>query len=231
MAATFVISCPECQKKFKGREELQGKKIRCPKCGHAFVVETMAQDKVESAQEKAPPVKAKARAVKAPAAPAKVEEAPPIALSPPPAPPPKPPEDDDGESNPYGVTTLDMAPRCPSCTEKLPSEDTLVCPSCGYNTQTRTFGKTIKTIEHTGGERFKWLLPGLLCFLGILLLYLIAVFYSGALPEILGGDHWTVSEAMRLWITWMLLGVMWGLGRFAHKRLIFEPKPPEKVKG
>lgn len=38
MAANTVINCPECKKKFKGKGDLEGKKIKCPFCAKAFVV-------------------------------------------------------------------------------------------------------------------------------------------------------------------------------------------------
>ena len=33
-----AITCPRCQKKFKGKPELYGKRIRCPGCHKPFVV-------------------------------------------------------------------------------------------------------------------------------------------------------------------------------------------------
>lgn len=38
MAEPMVITCPECTKKFKGKSDLQGKKIKCPFCAKPFVV-------------------------------------------------------------------------------------------------------------------------------------------------------------------------------------------------
>jgi hypothetical protein len=38
MADNTVINCPECKKKFKGKGDLEGKKIKCPFCAKAFVV-------------------------------------------------------------------------------------------------------------------------------------------------------------------------------------------------
>jgi len=37
-AAAPVITCPDCKKRFKGKPELVGKKIKCPGCSKAFVV-------------------------------------------------------------------------------------------------------------------------------------------------------------------------------------------------
>ena len=38
MAESPIITCPECRKKFKGKGNLEGKKIKCPQCAKAFVV-------------------------------------------------------------------------------------------------------------------------------------------------------------------------------------------------
>jgi DNA-directed RNA polymerase subunit RPC12/RpoP len=217
MAVTSVITCPECAKKFKGREELQGKRVRCPNCGHGFIVQSLAHDKVDSQEEPEPALAAE------PPSPALAAEEPHIksALD----------EELEAGSNPYGVTTPDLAPRCPNCANELESADARICLHCGYDTLTRRIGQTKKLLEHTGNERFLWLLPGLLCAFGVFLLFLLQLFYCFALPGIISKDSWANMfnhESMRLWIGLMLLGVMWGLGTFAHKRLIFNPHPPEK---
>src|SRR5215831_3107456 len=54
MATTSVITCPECRKKFKGRADLQGKKIRCPFCTKPFVVPHEGGDDPETAITVAP---------------------------------------------------------------------------------------------------------------------------------------------------------------------------------
>jgi DNA-directed RNA polymerase subunit RPC12/RpoP len=231
MAATSVITCPNCTRKFKGREELVGRKVRCPNCGHSFIVQELAKDKVDSeeelaAREAVAALTGKPSAAGKPAPPA--EPAQPAAL------PPKLPHDDlfDEDGNPYGVTTLDLSPRCPNCANELTSADALICLHCGYNTQTRKIATTKKIIEHTGGERFVWLLPGLLCALGVFILFAMQMFYCFALPDIIDKDSWVNMfnhESMRLWIGLILLGFMWGLAYFAHKRLIFQPTPPEKT--
>src|SRR5262245_62145136 len=112
MAATSVITCPECNKKFKGREDLVGRRVRCPNCDHGFIVQNLAQDKVDS--EGAPAPREAVTAREPVAAPAAVPAA---------APPPEPPkparsrldEELEADSNPYGVSTLDLSPRCPNC--------------------------------------------------------------------------------------------------------------------
>ena len=51
-------------------------------------------------------------------------------------------------------------------------------------------GTVVKTIAHTGGERFVWLLPGLLCVAGILLFINVDIFYCCSLPLIIEPLSW-----------------------------------------
>jgi DNA-directed RNA polymerase subunit RPC12/RpoP len=209
MAATAVITCPNCQKKFKGNADLKGKKIKCPKCDEPFVVELIFVDK--------PATPPGGEAVKA-AAPAKKK--------------PSDWDEEDEDSNPYGVTHLDLTPRCPFCANEMESEDAVVCLYCGYNTQTRELGKTKKLFKTTGQDHFRWLLPGIACALTIVAIFVGYLYFCLQLPEVTKG-HWTSfldHESMRLWLCLMLLAGMWGIGIFVFKRLIIEPRPPEKVK-
>jgi DNA-directed RNA polymerase subunit RPC12/RpoP len=212
MAGSTVISCPECKKKFKGRADLQGKKIRCPACGENFIVEAVAVDKPSSGPS--PPAAASAPAKKALGKPAWEEE--------------------DADANPYAVTELDIAPRCPHCANLMANEEATVCLFCGYNTQTRQMGAVKKTIQHTGGERFRWLLPGILNVVGMILFVNLALFYCLSLPDMVIGTAWAeavfATEASRFWMVIPSLFAIWGFGYFAYKRLILEPMPPEKEK-
>jgi hypothetical protein len=207
MAADMVISCPECHKQFKGRPDLQGKRVRCSGCGQTFLVKSPAPDKAASGPG----------AGGAPARPKGKGG----------------PADDEWEDpNPYGVTTLDIRARCPHCANLMQSEDAVICLHCGYNTQTRQLGSTRKLVQHSGGDYFFHLLPGLLCVLGILFLINWDIFLCTYLPGMIK-DSWAEfldAESMRLWNAVISLFLMWGLGMFAFKRLILEPAPPEKLK-
>src|SRR5579864_2485051 len=97
-----LITCPECRKKFKGKGDLQGKKIRCPFCKAPFTVPEMGE-----------------------AAPSKPAAKPAKAAKAAPKPPAFPGEEDDNP-NPYGVTELDLAPRCPNCANEMESEEAVV---------------------------------------------------------------------------------------------------------
>src|SRR5262245_44499307 len=123
--ASPVITCPECQKQFKGKGDLQGKKIRCPFCREPFTVPVV--------EEERPAAKP---AAKKPAAKAAAKSASAKQMA----------GDDDDNPNPYGITQLDIAPRCPNCANEMESEEAVICLYCGYNTLTRTWGKTDKVI-------------------------------------------------------------------------------------
>jgi hypothetical protein len=139
-------------------------------------------------------------------------------------------EDEYGEAKAYDATELDLAPRCPHCANEMESADAVVCLFCGYNTETREIGQTKKLLQTTGGEQLWWLLPGLLSFLGVVVLGIACLFFCLELPA-LAKDRWfrfLDHESMRMWVTMFGLIVMWGLGIFAYKRLIMQPTPPEK---
>ena len=227
MAVTTLIACPACEKQFKGRPELLGKKVRCPACKHAFVVEALATGAEAAGAE--PP----ARAGKVGAG-AKTKPPPRRGAAKPAAPQPAPVVEDDedeyGDAKAYGATDLDLAPRCPHCANEMESADAVVCLYCGYNTETREIGRTKKVFQTTAGEQFLWLLPGLGSALGVVLLAVFCLFFCLELPELVK-DRWMRfldHESMRMWATMIGLIIMWGVGYFAYKRLILQPKPPEK---
>jgi hypothetical protein len=241
-----AITCPECKKTFKGRLEFDGKRVRCPACNRPFMVrlgQTLHFDdaggeegikavpaKKPSAAGAAmpPPVPKAAAAVPPPPPPAAV---PATAITAPP-PPPRPAfagdEDDDDNPNPYGVTTPDLRPRCPSCANPLESESDVICLYCGYNTQTRAGGATRKVIETTVETHFMWLMPGLLCVLGIVVLVILCLIYTVTMPAAMG-DSFLVHESLRMWVVIIALAIMWGMGQFAFNRLVMNPTPPEEA--
>ena len=51
MAVSLIVTCPECEKKFKPKSDVSGQKIKCPFCEEKFVVpaakEVKAQDKAK----------------------------------------------------------------------------------------------------------------------------------------------------------------------------------------
>jgi len=213
-----TITCPRCQKKFKGKPELFGKRIKCPGCTKPFVVPSpdakINEEELKNVFDLADEPEATEdagvkEAIKVPAAKRFFE-------------------DDDGPAQ-YDVTAEDLTPRCPNCANEMESADAVVCLYCGYNTSTRTWGTTKKTIESTGGDRFLWLLPGLICALVVFLQLIFCLYFCLVLPAQLGDNwRWLSHESMKMWAVIFNLFLMWPLGFIAYRRLVINPDPPEK---
>lgn len=209
--AAPIITCPACTKKFKGKEGLEGKRIKCPLCATPFVV---------TAEQ----VKAGAAAQAKGGAPAGGQAKPDMAkhqrVS-------WNKEDDDNRG--YKLGEFDLRPRCPNCANLMESEEAVVCVFCGYNTQTRTWGKTIKTTGITGGQHFVYLLPGLI-FLFLLITSIVGLLYFclELPPLVVGTWAWFFDhESMRMWIIGLSLAFMYAFGWLAVRRLMLNPKPKE----
>jgi DNA-directed RNA polymerase subunit RPC12/RpoP len=199
--AVASVACPKCKKTFRTSDEVKDKRVRCPLCSAAFVVKKFAS-------QEEPPAKAENKA--------------------------NPSADDDDAANPYGVKDAAVVARCPNCANEMESETAVICLYCGYNTQTRSLGKTQRVARQTGGDRFQWLMPGVLSLLGLLaLVFLQCLLVLGLGAKYRNEDWWVANlffnEPAYLWITLIVAGVMWGVGRFVFKRLILEPTPPEQV--
>jgi hypothetical protein len=189
----------------------RGKKVRCKGCGHVFVV--------PAGPSKPAP---RAAGIKKPQDEGLIPESPTLPLA------EEDPVDDDGK--PYGVTTLDLTPRCPHCAEEF-EEGAVICLKCGYNTQTREFHRTRKIADVTGGDIFLWLLPGILCVILIFILIGFDLWYCLAVPDMVHGDEsweWIAHGSLRLWTVIFSLFGMWFAGKFAFFRLILQPHPPEE---
>ena len=117
MAAGMVVTCPKCEKKFKPKTDVSGKKIKCPFCTEPFVVPVAKEAKAE----KGKPDQIKAGKPKPGAAAPQVTAAPEAGA-----------HDSDADDNPdpYGVKTVELVPRCPNCTQEMGEHDT-ICLACG----------------------------------------------------------------------------------------------------
>jgi len=201
--AAPIITCPACTKKFKTKAGLEGKRIKCPLCATPFVVPAVAD------QAKAKPAGAGSASAQRVSWNA-----------------------EDDNSDPYKLGEFDIRPRCPNCANLMESKEAVVCLFCGYNTQTREWGKTVKAMSITGSQHFMHMLPGII-FLTLLLVVMYGVLYfSLELPRYVV-DTWASfldHESMRMWIILILLAFMWVFGVIGYKRLILNPKPAEKVK-
>ena len=215
MAEAITLTCPECGKRINVASEAVGKKIRCKGCEHVFAVQAPVEKKA------AKPAAAKK---KAPA---------PQAVQPKPK---KPKDDDDDDPNPYGVTALDTAPRCPDCANELESADAIICLHCGYNSRTRMKIESRAVEDVTGGTWTLWLLPGILCAVGLCIILTFDFLYTFTIGHYFEDDTdvWYAFISYAPFIIWAVWApsilLMVGLGTFAVRRLVLHPRPPERVK-
>src|SRR5437870_3131869 len=112
-APTMVISCPQCKKPMKVPVTFLGKKVKCPACDNAFKVTGPSGIQTK-------PTPGKKGAPAKPGAPASRND------------------EDEEDSNPYQLTTLEETPRCPHCAKEMESPEAVICLHCGFNTRTRT---------------------------------------------------------------------------------------------
>ena len=256
MAETLSFTCPACRANLRAPSELQGKKARCKRCNHVFVLRANTPGKAGAAPPKSRPAAQPPRAGKPPAK---------TAPSPPPA--RAPGESDMGpatygflseekneagganpsseappgapgqvhfehvERDPYGVTELDLTPRCPFCAGEM-GEDDIICLHCGFNTQTRSHGRTVRTYAVTPKQQFLWSLPGVLCVLAIFALIGGIIYLWTGLPDPqsdkVKAEWWSsFIDPARVWGTIICLFLIAGAGMFAVKRLVLNPKAPE----
>lgn len=216
MATTILIVCPECGKQIKAPDNVMGKKVRCKFCQAAFVAKK-GSDKVSSAKPAKDAKPAKSPAAK-PAKPAKSAD-----------------DAEEDDANPYNLEEISLAPRCPDCANEV-EEGQVVCLICGYNLRTRVKLKTVKVYDLTLGEHLIWLLPGILCALVVFTTIGFNIWYLLKIDDVINWDTdpfylgmWTIN-GIKLWVVIMSLGVLWFAGKFAVKRLILHPKPPEVEK-
>lgn len=245
MVSKMVITCTGCGKKSQGPTSLQGKKIRCKACSTVFTVPRDGGKKSGGEGKAGKPVPV---LDVVPAEEEKQEEVFTIAMA---------DDEDEEDGNPYAVTDLKLGARCPNCANEMEEGD-LVCLHCGYNTETRLKFQTVKTIEHTAGDWIVWLLPGILCVFADLFLIAYFCIHHFLLPWLFldkteyGVWTKTLSEQGRMaavgedslswylvfwfhpgieiWIAVMFLFMGYLATRFAIRRLIQNPRPPEKVK-
>jgi hypothetical protein len=223
MVSKMIITCTGCGKKIQGPVTLQGKKIRCKVCATVF--------QVPAPSTQSPAAEAKGKKVEEvldvqPVEEKKKEEAPPIAVLP-------FDEDEDGK-NPYGISDQVLSPRCPHCANDMEADD-VVCLHCGYNIATRERFRTVKTIEHTGMDWTLWLAPGILCviadFILLACIILLWVFFPKLQKDFESDWYGDVFGLWaRIWGSVICLFMIFFATRFAIKRLILHPRPPEKFK-
>ncbi len=225
MADIPAVRCPACAKKFKTKADVRGKRIRCPFCTESFIVPVVEE---ETDDDDAPiPIKGEASGpardddTRIPMKGELKEEEEPIALQP-------AATGEEGE-DPYAVTHLDLAPRCPNCAHEMPSATAVVCLNCGYNTLTREWGKTEKTIGISFGRHMAYLLPGFLALFGLIAWGVLQLCFIILWPHWVAGTWMDFSdhESLRMWSTTVGMGLVFALGRYCYIRFMVKPLPEE----
>jgi hypothetical protein len=209
MADIPAITCTSCKKKFKTKTDVRGKRIKCPFCAVSFDVPMVIDDDMSTA------IKAKGGS----GADAATQPVPAMAA-------------DEAPENPYGVTEIDLAPRCPNCAHEMPSAEAVVCLNCGYNTLTREWGKTEKLIGISFGRHMAYLMPGIFAMFSILFCMLGLLFYDVYWPNAVEQTWlqwlaWTDHESLRMWSASMGMLFMFAMGRYCYIRFIVKPLPEE----
>jgi predicted Zn finger-like uncharacterized protein len=210
--ATLITSCPNCKKQIKIPEEITGKKIKCKGCGNVFVaVSTAVKPDKPNAQPK--PAGDTFKTI----------------------------DDDEEDGKPYGVTDLDLAPRCPFCAEEM-EEDAVICLHCGYNTESRQHTTKRRVQDTTGMDWFWWLLPAILniilffvCF-AELINVIVRHFMFREEREKQIAETWgdmasfgnSCNNCCALWLGIFCIWIMYLSAKFVIKRMVFHFHPPEK---
>ncbi len=211
MTTSPVATCPHCAKKFRGKGDMTGKKIRCPFCQEPFVVGAETPVAAAVGKAKAPVPAAKTASPPAPA----------------PAPASTPPMEEA-----FGIGDQGIENRCPNCAEPMPNEKATICLFCGYNMLTREWGKTSVTEAVDFKQHLLHLAPGLFCLVDVLSIVGFLIWYCTTLAQTVAGGEWDFLsyEPTKMWTTMILLAVSFPMATFAFQRLVVNPRPEEVKK-
>jgi DNA-directed RNA polymerase subunit M/transcription elongation factor TFIIS len=138
---------------------------------------------------------------------------------------PKKEDEEWGVIQAYTMNIPKEKPRCPHCAWELDQEDDVICLHCGYNLMTRQRHEQRIIEQHTGGDYFMWWTPPVLCML-LALSGFVGFYWVWWMWDFDWGQPWT--EAMKVYLTVMIIAVMYLSSKFALKRMIFHPHPPEE---
>ncbi len=131
----------------------------------------------------------------------------------------------------------------------MDEEGQVVCLECGFNTETRTIARRRRVKHITGQDTFMWLLPGILCVLAIIIMITYWCLHHFVFPgafldgwdaiyetksrretladETIPGWAFIFQPWFEMWIAIIFAFISYRLGKFAFKRLILHPTPPE----
>ena len=147
-------------------------------------------------------------------------------------------EDDDGK-NPYALAETDEGvARCPHCTKELESKEAKICLHCGYNMITRTKADRKAVYEPTGEDKFKWLLPGIICCVVMVMVLTVSILCfvktRGWMIDSFWFDdddnkgHFLVRPGCFMLVNGLITAfICFHLGKFAYRRLVLDNRPPE----
>jgi membrane protein implicated in regulation of membrane protease activity len=109
--------------------------------------------------------------------------------------------------------------------------DAVICLNCGYNTETQQRITTVRAYAHTPLDWSIWLAPGILCALAVLaLIGLVCFLWIPAGLERVAGEAWWGHFSVQIYGSAVAAGVAWIAGKYAFRRLVQNPRPPEKIK-
>jgi predicted Zn finger-like uncharacterized protein len=242
MATQFDCSCPHCGKRYRVPEELSGKTIRCKNCQKTFQVPQLSATNENRAATAASGPKAKKTALADDSAPIPFKEDPPA----PPVTSVKRTTNDEDDANPYGVIRDDSdIPRCPFCAKELDPPDTKICLNCGYDLIARRRHESKKVYEATAVDWISHLGPAIACVILIIALIGLDIYVFLNLSEWMTGGILDAQEknkitgepefyikpfCFNIWIGVFTAWICWMAGKFAFIRLVYNWKPPERLK-
>jgi hypothetical protein len=200
MPAPAVITCPACKKRFKGKPELGGKKIKCPKCAEPFVVPN----------EDAAPKREKVAASKASN---EITFDAPVN------------EDAYGVGK---VDLWPRCPHCAQEMETKDAVICLNCGFNTMTRQLGQTIKLqgLTRTEHFLYLFSSLMLVALFIAIVILLVY-YDVLMTQRLAS-LKWASWVTHESLRFWTTIVILALLWTIGKFAFDTLALQPVPSQE---
>jgi hypothetical protein len=217
MADTLKVACPKCKTVMQLGADKRGTKVKCPKC--AAVIAIPGAPAKAAAQATAP--------AKAAAGEGLEEEVPTLKKA--------GQEDEWGIIESYEVKRTKDKQRCPHCAHDL-DDDQQVCLNCGYDLIKRDRHGSRVLHGTTSLDYFIWWLPGIICaFCALGCGVMIYMVLSGT-PDF-GSLNWMQRKGVPgeakwgyMYSTVLFAFIGFFFGRFAVKRLVMKPHPPEQEK-
>jgi DNA-directed RNA polymerase subunit RPC12/RpoP len=185
----ITLSCPTCGKRFRARDESAGKRVKCPYCQAAIVVNadgTAAESPADPAPTRFPPPGPSARPASSPVTPGDWSDEPPPGGGPKSAPLPPPPA---APVRGYGVAPPVPAPRPPK-TAGLPTTKATKEKEPAAPRDAKTPGQLVLPAWKKTKAGLFWVLAGLF-FLALPGFFEFGkLVYERSVGELPSGDGW-----------------------------------------